>query len=99
MAIARAPASYCIAADILYFRSGGYDPDGKGTEWESWVDYVRHRICRQNNADRCVNLSQSHDEAGSNGNFMAGAGRIATASQRKTADPVQSRLRACCRRC
>jgi hypothetical protein len=80
MALGRALAAYCIAADILDFRSNGYDPQGQGSQWESWVDAVRFRINCPNNGDNWKNLSQVHDEAGSNGNSMAGGARIACAA-------------------
>jgi hypothetical protein len=80
MAIARNLAAYCIAADVLDFRSGGYDPEGQGAAWETWLDQVRFRINCPNNGDLWKNLSEVHDESGSNGNAMAGGARIACAA-------------------
>jgi hypothetical protein len=80
MAIGRSLAAYCIAADLLDFRSGGHDPDGQGARWEAWVDGVRFRVNCPNNGNLWRNLSEVHDEAGSNGNAMAGGARIACAA-------------------
>jgi hypothetical protein len=80
MAIARNLAAYCIAADLLNFRSGGYDPEGQGTRWESWIDQLRFRVNCPNNGDEWKTLIQVHDESASNGNSMAGGARIACAA-------------------
>jgi hypothetical protein len=88
MALGRALAAYCIAADILDFRSGGFDPGGLGTAWEAWVDQVRFRINCPNNSDLWKNLSEVHDEATSNGNSMAGGARVACAAYLDDEDEI-----------
>lgn len=86
LAIGRNLAPYVIASDIINFRSGGYDPDGQGTEFENWVDYIRFRDnCPDNGSgsypdDNWYNLSQTHNSSVSNGNTMTGGSRIVAAA-------------------
>lgn len=86
LALGRNLIGYVIAADVLRLRSGEYDPEGKGTKFEQWVNQVRYRDNCPNTGSgswpsgEWYNLSQTHNSSVSNGNALAGASRIAAAA-------------------
>ncbi len=82
LAVGRNLVAYVLAADVLNFRTGGYDPNGQGTKFQQWVDSIRHRKNCDNNGAAALSgdISEGHDGACSNGNSMAGASRIAAAA-------------------
>jgi hypothetical protein len=79
LAISRNLGFYVIAADIL-----GVYPDGNasspGTRWGNYVAYMAQERFTFRAGDGGKTLSQSHDQAASNGNAMAGGARIAVAA-------------------
>ncbi len=82
LAVGRNLIGYAVAADILNVRTGGYDPSGKGTQVQKWIDYMRHRKnCDSNGkAQLSGDISEGHDSSTSNGNALSGASRIAAAA-------------------
>ncbi|MGE5550460.1 MAG: hypothetical protein ACM3ZC_08000 [Bacteroidota bacterium] len=82
LGVARNFLCYIIAADLLGLRADG-DPKSDGSRFQAWVEKLRFKAnCP--NIDPCeewnwLNLSQTHDSAGSNANAQAGACRIAAA--------------------
>ncbi len=86
LAVARNLLAYVVAADVMDFRDGGFNPDGKGKMFQDWVNYIRYRDNCPNNGSGAwpdgnwYNLSQVHDVSTSNGDALAGGARIAAAA-------------------
>ena len=81
LALGRNLIGYIVAADVLNFRNGGYNPNGDATRFQIWVHNVRFRKnCPNNSGATKQDLSETHDGASSNGNALAGASRIAAAA-------------------
>jgi len=82
LAVARNLLCYIVAADLLGLRADG-NPKSDGSRFQAWIERLRFKANCPNN-DPCdqwnwKNLSQTHDNAGSNANAQAGACRIAAA--------------------
>lgn len=83
LAIARNLTAYIVAADLINFRAG--TDHGKGDQWQSYIDMLRFKPNCPNVSSGSypdgdwLNLSQSHDQSGSNASAQAGAARIAAA--------------------
>ncbi len=83
LAVGRNLIAYVIAADVLNLRSGGYDPSGKGTQFQKWVDQIRHRNNCDNNGGTIGIAIIDSGACGSNGCSMMLASRIAAAAYLK----------------
>lgn len=94
LAIGRNLLSYVVAADVLNFRSGGYDPNGKGSQFEAWVAAILQRQNCPNNGSGTwpngdwFNLAQVHNQTVSNGNSIAGASRVAASAYLKDREDI-----------
>jgi hypothetical protein len=75
---------YVVAADVINLRTGGYDPTGKGTKMQQWVDAIRHRKnCDSNGASALSSSIMDTPGTTSNGSEMTLASRLAAAAYLK----------------
>ena len=83
LAIARNLTAYIIASDIIGLRPG--TDNGIGDQWAEYVDTLRFKPNCPNTGSGTYpdgdwfNLTEAHNEAGSNANAQAGGARLAAA--------------------
>lgn len=82
LAVGRNLIGYVVSADVLNVRSGGLDPDGKGTKMQQWIDSIRKRKnCDNNGAAAYTNdICIGSENSTSNGNSLSAASCIAAAA-------------------